>query len=65
MLHSCLSLPIVIFSEQEQEEKYKVKIYEYGADYIASRPLTPNDISDKVLLMISQHKMLENSKDLV
>jgi len=42
-----------------------VKIYEYGADYIASRPLTPNDISDKVLLMISQHKMLENSKDLV
>jgi DNA-binding response OmpR family regulator len=55
---------VLVISEQK-EEKYKIKIYEYGADDIALVPLSPIDISDKILLMISKHKLLEDQNDLV
>ena len=41
-------------------------IYEYGADEIALIPSSPTDISDKILLMVSQRNILENpTNDLV
>ena len=55
---------IVVISE-EQDEKYKIKFEEYGADDIALVPLSSTDISDKILLMISKDRWLENQKDLI
>ena len=37
-----------------EEELDKTKMYEYGADGVASMPLSPKDVSDKLLLLISK-----------
>jgi len=37
-----------------EEESDKTKMYEYGADGVASLPLSPKDVSDKLLLLISK-----------
>ena len=52
---------ILVISEK-QDEKYKIKFEEYGVDDIAFVPLSPTDISDRVLIMISNHKSLYNQK---
>lgn len=48
-----------------EEESDKTKMYEYGADEVASMPLSPIDVSDKLLLLISKNKLLERQNDLV
>ena len=48
-----------------EEESDKTKMYEYGADGVASMPLSPKDVSDKLLLLISKNKLLERQNDLV
>ena len=55
---------ILVISEK-LDEKYKIKFEEYGVDDIAFVPLSLTDISDRVLMMISKHKWLENQKDLL
>ena len=41
-------------------------MYEYGADEIILIPSSPTDISDKILLMVSNRNLLEKStNDLV
>lgn len=47
-----------IFVIAEEEEVDKTKMYEYGADEVAVLPLSPTDISDKLLLLISKGKKL-------
>lgn len=47
-----------IFVIAEEEEVDKTKMYEYGADEVALLPLSPTDISDKLLLLISKGKKL-------
>ena len=47
------------------EESDKRKILEYGADEFALMPLNPIDISHKIILMISKHRLLENQSDLI
>jgi hypothetical protein len=37
-----------------EEESDKTKMYEYSADGVASMPLSPKDVSDKLLLLISK-----------
>ena len=50
----------------EDEESKKIKLYEYGADEVILMPLSPTDISDKILLLISKRNLLEKStNDLV
>jgi len=48
-----------------EEESDKTKMYEYGVDEVALLPLTPIDITDKLLLLISKGKRLERQNDLV
>jgi DNA-binding response OmpR family regulator len=48
-----------------QEESDKTKMYEYGADEVALIPLSPKDVSDKLLLLISKSKLLQRQNDLV
>jgi DNA-binding NtrC family response regulator len=48
-----------------QEESDKIKMAEYGADEVALMPLSPTDLSDKLLLLISKSKLLERQNDLV
>jgi DNA-binding NtrC family response regulator len=48
-----------------EEESDKTKIYEYGADEVALIPLSPKDVSDKLLLLISKSKLLQRQNDLV
>ena len=48
-----------------EEESDKTKMYEYGADGVASMPLSPKDVSDKLLLLISKSKLLERQNGLV
>jgi DNA-binding NtrC family response regulator len=48
-----------------EEELDKTKIYEYGADEVALIPLSPIDITDKLLLLISKSKILQRQNDLV
>ena len=48
-----------------EEELDKTKIYEYGADGVALLPLTPKDVSDKLLLLISKSQILQRQNDLV
>jgi DNA-binding response OmpR family regulator len=48
-----------------QEESDKTTMYEYGADEVALIPLSPTDVSDKLLLLISKSKLLQRQKDLV
>ena len=50
---------------EEEEELDKTKMYEYGADEIALMPLSPIDVTDKLLLLISKSKLLEQPNDLV
>ena len=52
--------------EQGDEEKYKMKmLYQYGVDDIALMSLSPTDITDKIILLISKHKLLEYQNDLI
>jgi hypothetical protein len=48
-----------------EEESDKTKMYEYGADGVASMPLSPKDVSDKLLLLISKGKLLGRQNSLV
>jgi DNA-binding NtrC family response regulator len=47
------------------EESNKRKILEYGADEFALMPLSPVDISHKIILMISKRRLLEDQSDLI
>jgi DNA-binding response OmpR family regulator len=50
----------------EYEESKKIKLYEYGTDEIVLIPTSPTDISDKILLLISKHNLIdESTNDLV
>lgn len=42
-----------------EEELDKTKMYEYGADEVALMPLSPIDVTDRLLLLISKGKLLE------
>ena len=53
---------ILVIAEEELD---KTKIYEYGADEVALIPLSPKDVSDKLLLLISKSKLLQRQNDLV
>jgi DNA-binding response OmpR family regulator len=44
-----------------EEESKKIKMYEYGADEVFLMPLSPIDISDNILLLISKRNLLEKS----
>jgi DNA-binding response OmpR family regulator len=44
-----------------EEESKKIKMDEYGADEVILMPLSPTDISDKILLSISKRNLLEKS----
>jgi DNA-binding response OmpR family regulator len=48
-----------------EEESDKTKMFEYGADEVALMPLSPTDVSDKLLILISKSKLLERQNDLV
>jgi DNA-binding response OmpR family regulator len=48
-----------------EEESDKTKMYEYGADGVASMPLSPKDVSDKLLLLISIGKLVGRQNGLV
>jgi DNA-binding response OmpR family regulator len=43
----------------------KIRILGYGADDVALMPLSPIDVTDKLLLLISKSKILERQNDLV
>jgi len=45
-----------------EEESDKTKMYEYGVDEVALMPLSPKDISDKLLLLISKGNKLPETK---
>ena len=53
---------ILVIADKESDE---TKMYEYGADEIALMPLSPIDITDKLILLISKNKGLERQNDLV
>jgi DNA-binding response OmpR family regulator len=56
---------VLVIAEEEEESK-KIKMDEYGADEIILIPLSPTDISDKILLMVSNRNLFENqTNDLV
>jgi DNA-binding response OmpR family regulator len=48
-----------------EEESDKTKMVEYGADEVALMPLSPLDITDKLLFLISKSKLLQRQNDLV
>jgi DNA-binding response OmpR family regulator len=48
-----------------EEESDKTKMYEYGADGVASMPLSPKDVSDKLFLLISKGKLVGRQNGLV
>jgi len=48
-----------------EEESDKTKIYEYGADEVALIPLSPIDVTDKLLLLISKSKLLQRQNNLI
>lgn len=47
------------------EESGKRKILEYGADEFALMPLSPADISHKIILMFSKGRLIEDQNDLI
>jgi len=47
------------------EESGKMKILEYGTDEFALMPLSPVDISHKIILMISKGRLIEDQSDLI
>lgn len=53
---------IFVIAENESD---KTKMYEYGADGVASMPLNPKDVSDKLLLLISKGKLVGRQNGLV
>lgn len=53
---------IFVIAENESD---KTKMYEYGADGVASMPLSPKDVSDKLLLLISKGKLVGRQNGLV
>jgi DNA-binding response OmpR family regulator len=53
---------ILVIADKESDE---TKMYEYGADEIALTPLSPIDVTDKLILLISKSKGLERQNDLV
>jgi DNA-binding response OmpR family regulator len=53
---------ILVLVDGESDE---TKMYEYGADEISLTPLSPIDITDKLILLISKSKGLERQNDLV
>ena len=53
---------ILVIADKESDE---TKMYEYGTDEIALTPLSPIDITDKLILLISKIKGLERQNDLV
>ena len=56
------NLKVLVIADKESDE---TKMYEYGADEVALMPLSPTDISDKLLLLISKSKISERHNDLV
>lgn len=53
---------ILVLVDEELDE---TKMYEYGADEISLTPLSPIDVIDKLILLISKSKGLERQNDLV
>jgi DNA-binding response OmpR family regulator len=53
---------ILVIPDKESDE---TKMYEYGADEVALTPLSPLDITDKLILLISKNKGFERQNDLV
>ena len=53
---------ILVLVDEESDE---TKMYEYGADGVASMPLSPKDVSDKLLLLISIGKLVGRQNGLV
>ena len=53
---------ILVLVDEELDE---TKMYEYGADEISLTPISPIDIIDKLILLISKSKGLERQNDLV
>ena len=53
---------ILVIADKESDE---TKMYEYGADEVALIPLSPIDVTDKLILLISKSKGLERQNDLV
>ena len=49
----------------KDEESDETKMYEYGADEVALMPLSPIDVTDKLILLISKSKGLERQNELV
>lgn len=45
------------------EESKKIKMYEYGANEVLLLPVSPTDISDKILLLISKRNLLEKPRN--
>ena len=52
----------MVIADKESDE---TKMYEYGADEVALTPLSPIDVTDKLILLISKSKGLERQNDLV
>ena len=53
---------ILVIAYKESDE---TKMYEYGADEVALIPLSPIEVTDKLILLISKSKGLERQNDLV
>lgn len=53
---------ILVIKDEESDE---TKMYEYGADEVALMPLSPIDVTDKLILLISKSKGLERQNELV
>jgi DNA-binding response OmpR family regulator len=53
---------ILVIKDKESDE---TKMYEYGADEVVLMPLSPIDVTDKLILLISKSKGLERQNDLV
>jgi DNA-binding response OmpR family regulator len=51
---------VIVIADEDSE---KTRIYEYGADEIVLIPTSPTDISDKILLLVSQRNVLENPQN--
>ena len=56
------NLKVLVIADKESDE---TKMYEYGTDEVALTPLSPIDVTDKLLLLISKSKGLEKQNDLV
>jgi DNA-binding response OmpR family regulator len=54
-----------VFVISAREESDKTIMFEYGADEVALMPLSPIDVTDKLLLLISKGKLLERQNELV